>query len=259
MKNRGVLLFAFNNERIDYLRIARYCAHRVRTHWNLPVAVVTDQYKADGFDFVIPFSKTTGVSIRQYEEYGEGLSFYNLDRHRALNLSPFDETILMDTDYLPNSSLLPSLWTTQPLLLTDQAHSIGTHDLPVSLKKLSAIGPPMFWATLVLFNKVSPVAQRFFNEWSQVTKDYQHYSKVFQLSDGTVRNDFAVSVAMHKMFGGTVPSGLRLPYSIPTALPEEQVKTLTPLTLSTCGPVPYDVHVFNKKSLLEAVCGLQGF
>lgn len=259
MKNRGVLLFAFNNERIDYLRIARYCASRVRTYWNLPVAVVTDRPDAKGFDFVVPFSKTTRVSARRYEDYDESLSFYNLDRHRAISLSPFDETILIDTDYLPNSSLVPGLWTTQSLLLTDQAHSVGRHDVPVSLKKLSAVGPSMFWATIVMFNRLSPVAQRFFDEWSQVIKTYQHYSSVFQLSDGTVRNDFAVSVAIHKMFEGTVPSGIRLPYSIPTALPEEHVTSLTPLSLSTCGAVPYDVHVFNKKSLTEAVCGLKGF
>ena len=38
----GVLIFAFNNEHIDYLAMANWSAQNIRRHLNLPVAVVTN-------------------------------------------------------------------------------------------------------------------------------------------------------------------------------------------------------------------------
>ena len=39
---RGVLIFAFNNEHTDYVRMAAWCAKRIHRHLDLPVSVVTN-------------------------------------------------------------------------------------------------------------------------------------------------------------------------------------------------------------------------
>ena len=38
----GVLLFAFNNEQVDYVAQAQYLAKRIRKYLDLPTTLVTD-------------------------------------------------------------------------------------------------------------------------------------------------------------------------------------------------------------------------
>ena len=38
----GVLLFAHNNQKMDYVKLAIYCARKIKKYLNLPVALVTD-------------------------------------------------------------------------------------------------------------------------------------------------------------------------------------------------------------------------
>ena len=38
---RGALIFAFNNEKTDYVAMARWSAERIRRHLDIPVAIVT--------------------------------------------------------------------------------------------------------------------------------------------------------------------------------------------------------------------------
>ena len=38
----GVLLFAFNNEQVDYVSQAQYLAKRIRKYLDLPTTLVTD-------------------------------------------------------------------------------------------------------------------------------------------------------------------------------------------------------------------------
>ena len=51
--NKGVVLFAFNNGRIDYIKQAIYCAKRVKKYLNLPVQLITDNvdYVKDKYPF----------------------------------------------------------------------------------------------------------------------------------------------------------------------------------------------------------------
>jgi len=40
--NQGVVLFAFNNISVDYIKQAVYCAKRIKKYLQLPVQVITD-------------------------------------------------------------------------------------------------------------------------------------------------------------------------------------------------------------------------
>jgi hypothetical protein len=39
---QGVVIFAFNNEQIDYLAMAAWSARNIRRHLDLPTCVITD-------------------------------------------------------------------------------------------------------------------------------------------------------------------------------------------------------------------------
>ncbi len=51
--NKGVVLFAFNNGRIDYIKQAIHCAKRVKNYLKLPVQLITNdkEYIESNFPF----------------------------------------------------------------------------------------------------------------------------------------------------------------------------------------------------------------
>ena len=64
---KGVILFANNNDEIDYVRQAIFCAKHIKKHLNLPVSLITDSEKhlqtkyshlIDTFDKVISAEKS---------------------------------------------------------------------------------------------------------------------------------------------------------------------------------------------------------
>jgi hypothetical protein len=261
---RGVLLFAFNNERMDYVRLASYCASRIRRHWRLPVTLITDEKEFTSdvslhFDSVIQRGRTRYQTKRLYPDYGELLTFFNKDRVMADVLTPYDETIVIDTDYLVSTDTIPRLWDGQSLLIARHAHSLSNTEIPQYLKKLHTTTLPMYWATIICFDKSAPASKKFFQHWRAAIANYAYYAKLFKYEHELFRNDFAVTVAHHLLSEGVGTTEYDLPFSMPTAMPDIRVKGIEPLTLENAGRVYSDVHVMHKKSLLEQVCGLSGF
>ena len=106
--SRGALLFAFNTPTVDYFKMAVATARRINHFLNIPVSVVTNSgtlldfynYK---FDNVYEVESDDSNSKEQKVWINKG-------RHQAYNISPYDETLLLDTDYLINSNKLLSLF-----------------------------------------------------------------------------------------------------------------------------------------------------
>jgi hypothetical protein len=117
----------------------------------------------------------------------------------------------------------------------------------------------MYWATIVMFDALSPQAIKFFDYWSKVSLNYAYYANLFKFDPSLYRNDFAVTLALHLLNGGVPTTEYDLHYTIPTATPDVSVESVEPLRLRGIGKCYHDVHVLNKKSLLEAVCGVTGF
>ena len=97
----GALIFAFNNEQTDYLAMAAWSAKNIRRHINIPVAVVTDADPADSrlleFDQVVPAKPESG-GTRYFEDYGSTVTWHNAGRVDAYNLTPWDQTLVLDAD-----------------------------------------------------------------------------------------------------------------------------------------------------------------
>jgi hypothetical protein len=114
---KGVLLIAKNNGTVDYAKQAIFSAKRIKQYLDVPVSVITDstdyllQIAGDDlFDFVIPIEYNPDVAnMRHYFDgtlSNRQLSFKNNERAKAYHMSPYNETLLLDTDYIICSDLL---------------------------------------------------------------------------------------------------------------------------------------------------------
>ena len=202
---RGVLIFAFNNEQTDYLAMAEWSAKNIRKHLNIPVAVVTDcvdHERNRAFDRVITASPVSG-GTRYFEDYQTTVSWHNAGRVDAYSLSPWDETLVLDADYVVASSELNKLWASKSdFMCYKNALDMSTGKLITGLNSFGQYNMPMWWATVMMFRR-SNTAQYIFDCMSMIKENWQHYRDLYGISKATYRNDFALSIALGIVSGHT--------------------------------------------------------
>jgi len=225
-RNKGVLVFARNNSQIDYIKQARFVAERAKRHLNLPTTVVTDsvsflktQYPdwQDVFDQVIELEKNSkdtdndSASCTQelisHKKFWDGslvnkqLEWKNQSRALAYDLSPYDETLVLDTDIIiSNSEWTKCFEQTDDLLLYRNCIELPDIDRGDDLKRISDTSVDFFWATVIFFRKTQE-NKIFFNLVQHIQENWQHYNNIFQINSSYFRNDYAFSIAIHIMNG----------------------------------------------------------
>ena len=119
-KSRGVVLFAENTDTINYLAIAHRAERLINHYLDLPVTIIGGE---------------SSIKNKRYNtDSGEFEPWNNSGRHAAYELSPYDQTILLDSDYLIFDRNLLKI----PLSLSSD---LGLEQLmrcffiPISLKK----------------------------------------------------------------------------------------------------------------------------
>jgi len=192
-KSRGVLLFAFNTEKTDYVRIAEHATRLVYHTLDLPVTLVTEkEIHSEHFDNIIYISN----ELKNYK-VGEQGYWRNGDRWRAYELSPYDETLLIDTDYLMLDKSLLKLfeqefdyrimsWNNKP----SQAWSL----------KMGMFSHEYLWATAILFRK-TPKAKMLFDLVGRIQRNYLYYIRLYHIREGNFRNDYAFTIANNILNG----------------------------------------------------------
>jgi hypothetical protein len=202
---RGVLIFAFNNEETDYLAMAAWSAQNIRKHLGLPVAVVTDSThhgRNSSFDQVIAATPASG-GTRYFEDYEKTVTWNNAGRTDAYALSPWDETLVLDADYVVDSDNLNKLWHSKSdFMCYKNAFDISTGKFMRGLNSFGQYDMPMWWATVMMFRK-SNTAQYVFDCMNMVKNNWQHYRDLYGISKSTYRNDFALSIALGIVSGHT--------------------------------------------------------
>lgn len=224
----GALIFAFNNEQTDYVAMAEWSAQRIRRHLNIPVAVVTDLDPGDprvgGFDRVIAANATTG-GTRWFEDYAATVSWHNAGRVDAYSLTPWDQTLVLDADYVVCSSNLQGLFTTDTDFLCHRfAWDVKTGKPLDSLNTFGRYHMPMWWATVMMFRK-SNTAQYIFDSMQMVRDNWQHYRDLYHIDRATYRNDFALSIALGIVSGHTGHVDA-IPWDLASALPDTEIEQL---------------------------------
>lgn len=219
---QGVLLVAFNNQQVDYVNIAAWNAQRIQHYLDLPVAVVTDcvdHPKIHCFDQVIHRDKPQSGS-RYFHDLDQVVNWHNHDRSHSALLSPFDQTLLLDVDYIVNSDQLRDLLAIdQDFVCHRYAVNARTGD-----KFNTTFGKyhmPMYWATVVCYRK-SLKTQVIFNTMQMVQQNWSHYRNLYGIHRAAFRNDHALSIALTLESGNTLQT-TDIPWNLVSVLPEDQL------------------------------------
>jgi hypothetical protein len=209
----GALIFAYNNDQTDYVSMAAWSARNIRRHLDIPVAVVTDSVPADGlFDHVI-VQGSQSVNTRYFSDYGTHVTWHNTTRASALELTPWDQTLVLDADYVVASSdLTKVLNSQQDFLAHSWAYDItGLNDFS-GLNYFGNYRMPMTWATVMMFRR-SQHAELIFDSMNMIRDNWSHYCNLYANTKTTYRNDHALSIALGTVNGHTthhnsIPWGL---------------------------------------------------
>lgn len=221
----GALIFAFNNEHTDYVKMAAWSASNIHRHLNIPVAVVTDtpeqacQYSS--IDQVIAAPAASG-GTRWFEDYAATVTWHNAGRVDAYHLSPWDRTLVLDADYVVASAQLRQLIDSdQDFVCHRRALDLVTGEALSSLNQFGRYAMPMHWATVMLFGR-NNTARFVFDAMTMIRNNWQHYRDLYHIDQSTYRNDFALSIALGIVSGHTnIVSAV--PWSLVTLMPQHEL------------------------------------
>ena len=274
-------MFAHNNTEIDYFRMAVVNAMLIKKHLGVDVTIVTDQHS---YDFVSQtmsanqidtyvdniiikhkdrdFKRTNSKIYRDTTNHQKSLSFYNLDRADAYDISPYDETIMIDADYLILGNTLNSCWGNRNPLMMNYTWQDINFNRKFDLDRLSVASITQYWATVVYFQK-SEHAQSFFTLCKSVRENHSYYKNLYRWPGATFRNDYVFSVAAHMLNGLTDKSVPELPFKLYKSFDFDdiyKVKSHTEISMYLEKPdcageyilsnwKDLDLHVMNKWAL----------
>jgi hypothetical protein len=210
---KGILVFASNNSHVDYVKQAYFLAQRAKEYLGLPTTIVTDSGKylrtvyedADTvFDNVIPVAYKLTDNVKAFNDgalASKRLEWKNDLRPKSYEMSPYDETLVLDTDVvISNNSFLKCFDNHHDLLMYKDCVDITGIDRGKEFETISDTSVDFYWATVIFFRK-SETNKVFFDLVQHIQENWKHYSNVFQLSRSLYRNDFAFSMAIHVMNG----------------------------------------------------------
>jgi len=209
--NKGAFLIARNNGHIDYVKQAVFLAKRINKYLNIPVTIATDSseyletaFGNDDFDNVIKLEYTADSNMRYFFDGAlskKTASFKNANRANVYDLSPYDETLLLDTDYIISNSLLKSVFTSKSdLSIYKKSNDVAKVRDETEFDKISDTSIDFYWATVVYFKKTE-ANKIFFDLIKHIEQEWNHYRRVYQITSRLFRNDFAFSIAIHIMNG----------------------------------------------------------
>ncbi len=219
--SRGFIMFAHNNAEIDYFKLAVINSLLIQKHLGISnITVVTDPHSYSyaveslGEDLIKSAINNLIVvekdkefksqNIRVFKDTShtaKQLPFYNINRCDAYDLSPYDETILLDVDYLILSDTLNQCWGhNEEIMMNWRYQDIMFDRKDYTLDRLNPFGITMYWATVVYFKK-SAYAETFFNLVKHVKNNIAYYKDLYRWSGNLYRNDYSFSIAAHVMSG----------------------------------------------------------
>jgi hypothetical protein len=276
---KGILIYAHNNRTVDYALMAVISAGLAKKQLQVPASLVTDKSTIDWMKESNIYNKATEIFEKIIEvdrpvtdntrRLSDGLEnttvpFINSNRASAWELTPYDRTLLIDTDFLILSTRLGEYWDVDEddVLIGDSINDVysqqrlGYHD-----RYVSDTGIKLYWATTVMFTK-NQQSKFFFELVNFVRENYKHYADLFRFDNRQYRNDISFSVAKHILQGFEQDSNQSLP-PVLTALDKDvlydvqnnQLKFLINSNLdnnfSAANFSGVDIHVMNKQSIVR--------
>lgn len=262
---KGVVLFAFDNEVFKYQKMAEWSTRRIHRHLDLPVTLVTDR-AVENFEFdqvIVIDNKSSGS--RHFLDVDKLATWHNHSRPQVIDITPYDQTLVLDVDYVVASDRLKILFDIdRDFLCHDIAYDItGLTDYS-SLNNFGRNRMPSKWATVMYFEKTNRVAM-IFDIMTRVRENYRHYCNLYGIpTRGSYRNDYALSIALN-IVDGHRPYTDSIPWRLASVDPQHKVSLLDndrfkieflqdnrSRYIMTDGQ---DLHIMGKQDLMEIVDG----
>jgi len=228
---KGVLVYAFNNDVIDYFKQATWCADRVVRYLGLPVTIVTDEaslaQRSCSHNVVFDSPILGGNRIYDRRKNNQPNQWFNVNRIHSYDLSPYDQTVVLDSDYVVCGDRLNLLFDS-PFDVTAMkyAYDVTGRDQLSSYQFISTPrGLHHFWATVMYFRKV-PIAQDFFQLLRMINNNYKHYARQYKMHTKPYRNDHAVSIALNTLYGHMEQNIPTIPWKMANALGDVDIQQL---------------------------------
>jgi hypothetical protein len=206
----GALIFARNNEQIDYEAMARWSADNIERHLGIPTHIVTDDALND--------------NTRLFTDVGN-VTWHNHNRMDAYRLSPWDRTLVLDADYVVATDQLQSLLEVdQDFLAHRWAYDVTGCNNFEGLNWFGNNCMPMWWATVMMFRK-SKHAELIFDSMQMIRDNWTHYRNLYKNTNATYRNDHALSIALGIVNGHTLDHN-SIPWALASLTPEHKLTQL---------------------------------
>ena len=224
--SNGVIIFANNNQQIDYVKQAVFCAQRVKDFMGVETCLITenksyyDQNFSDRnlFDYIVGIDKQQHVHNKKFRDglYSEKtLPWKNHARINAYDLSPFDKTLVIDSDFIVSNDILNNCFTSNHnFLISKKFTDLKSSRQLQTLDTINDKSIDMYWATVFYFTK-NQSNKILFDLISHIKHNYDFYRLKYKIVETKYRNDFAFSIAIHIMNGfqqsnwpATIPSKL---------------------------------------------------
>jgi hypothetical protein len=206
---RGAILFAFNSDKYDYYKMAVATAKRINHFLNLPVTVVTDKDSVRESDYQFDKTIITVPDKNNKRDWGQWI---NKGRYKAYEFSPYDETLLLDTDYMVNSDkLLKTFDFSKDFCCHDHTEFFMQPNLPQEM--LSPYSFETLWATVVMFKRTKK-SEQIFESLKMIQDNFEHYANIHGFISTTFRNDYALTLALRLVNGHILQQDNIIPWSL---------------------------------------------
>jgi len=182
-KSRGIVAFAINTETTNYVEIAERTLKVASQTLALPYTILSPEVSTRNQRF--------DIDTHQFVQWN------NFDRHSVYELSPYEETLVIDADYLILDNSLNKIFDTQWDYLLQRNSYALTQEWP------STMGPnslPFVWATVFAFRKTVR-SKLFFDLVGRVQYNYEYYRNLFNIVERNFRNDYAFAIADYILNG----------------------------------------------------------
>lgn len=261
MSNVGAVIFANNVDSLNYTHLAEFAADKISRHLEIPVTIISDENIASKYSVIgLNYNKH---NIRYLTDYGK-TTWLNMGRTRALELSPYDRTLVLDADYIINTDTLKTYLNTP----VDFAIAREMYDPTTGnafTVKLGSGQIDQCWATVMIFEK-SNLAEKIFQLAEHVLNHYSYYHRLYDFKPAPLRNDYAFSIACH-LLGGYGQLKFDMPgfqmvncdFDTSVELVEDnsivvsKLKNISGKTKRSLLRIHSDVHIQHKVSLLNGI------
>ena len=274
---KGILIFAHNSRDVDYALMSLVSAKFAKANLQVPVSLVVDKFTVEWmqtsniynlsqeiFDKIIEIKKPVTQNTRVLNDgyTSKTVPFVNSNRASVWDLTPYDRTLLIDSDFLVMSNRLNEYWDVDSNVMLSPAMQDVRGDRKGILDSwVSETGIPLYWATTVMFTKNNE-SKIFFDLVDVIRTNYNYFADLFRFNPKQYRNDISFSIAKH-MLNGFENRGEDLPPILTLldkdlihSIDENQLRVYLNDSMSEDHVViasikDLDIHVMNKQSIIR--------